>query len=341
MMPFFVERVGALTAAGQSVEETVANIAAGMCRYRGSPYASLTGAPYVVAPVLELTPALRGAERGMLLLEPAIDECVDGAGPELGRLAVLLSVDPAPSPIPDPRHAAIARAAEKAALHWAPLPAALKRTLDARGLSAAGLEVIPATAGWPLPLERAAALLEGGVADRVLLCAVSSACEPARLDWLALLDRLSPPPLQRPLVGGEAGVALLLGREPSPVAIGAVACQREAADETASRRAEPLTEVVRQAVELGGVAGKPAVWIDLPDGRHLAKEWLFASTRIFGARKLIPDMVYPAHILGHLGAATLPLYVALASRANRLPSLVVSMSDGPRRTAISVTANDG
>lgn len=340
-MSIFVEAVGAFTAAGWSADEARANIDAGMCRFRRSRYTGIQGAPHVVAPAIELSPAIKGTERGVLLLEPALGECLAKGRAAEGTLAVLLSLDAAPTSIPDARYAAIGRAARELSDQWAGMASAARELLLRRGLASVRLEVVSASSGTTAPFERASQLLEDGAVDRVLLLAVSSSCEPARLDWHAFLSKVAQPSSEPSFVGGEAGVALLLGRGPAGTAMRTTSTRPLGHSPPASngsdhRRAEPLTEVVGQAVERAAWSLGVDVWIDLPDCRTAAREWTFASTRVFGARGIIPRVIRPAHLLGFLGAATLPLYVALASRPPSGPTLVVSVADASCRTTVSL-----
>ena len=179
-MSLVIAKAAAITGIGHSLEETWASLETGVCRYRRSPFVGLLGERHRISAVLDPSHRVSGAARGLLLATPALEACL----PSLrgGRIALLLALDS----LEDPRPAILAPLAgiaENALNAWAPLADQVADWLATREAPVAHVETH--RGGGPACLhllDRAAALLESGSFDRVLLGAVSSSCEAPLLD---------------------------------------------------------------------------------------------------------------------------------------------------------------
>ncbi len=153
---------------------------------------------------------------------------------------------------------------------------------------------------------------------------------------MGLLARARAPHESHPIVGGECGVVLALAAEGGARIAGRAALLEERALSGAAIRAETLTAAMRSSMGKELSTEGTVVLLDVPDSRMLGREWAAANVRTFGSHGRVPEVIRPVAAFGEQGPATLLLYAAFAVETKRLPALLISLSDGPFRSAISI-----
>lgn len=299
------------TAVGETLEETLVSLSAGVRRVR-----RIDGdIPTQVAAAVPLDRAVHArtkllCEGALAGLRPARDQ----------RFGLLLAVDMLAPSLPPADVGPELRAPE-----WAALVAPLVR-LDRERLSAARafaqdgrfaravVEASDSTLATRL-LTQARDWLESGEVDRCLVGGVSTSCAPAVLDWRTRgpVAKLFGP------IAGEAAVFLELARAPEAAPDGLPAIVAHACGMGTRERPLALEEVVEAALaadsDLASSLGR--VVLD-SNGVVRGKEaWAVASTRTLGRRGLTVPVLEPLLGLGDVGTATLPLLAAYAIHASR------------------------
>jgi 3-oxoacyl-[acyl-carrier-protein] synthase-1 len=113
-----------------------------------------------------------------------------------------------------------------------------------------------------------------------------------------------------------------------------------------------LCEAIRQTAERagrGGASVPPATWVlsDQNGERHRAREWALAVTRLHALLDPGLDLWHPAENFGDTGAASVPLFAAMAAETFRREAapgshaLLLASSDGPARAGVLLRGRDG
>ncbi|GJH21756.1 hypothetical protein CBA19CS22_34460 [Caballeronia novacaledonica] len=172
----------------------------------------------------------------------------------------------------------------------------------------------------------ARALIERGVAQRVIVAGVDSFLHRATLRAYAERRRLMTPGNSNGFFAGEAGCAVAVGatgtHDGSELVIRGIGMANESAtiDGTEPLRARGLTIAVRQALENAGVGLTDVAYrlTDLSGEHYKFKEAVFTEGRLNGEPRDKPlDLWHPIEYLGEIGAAILPCLLAQALHAAR------------------------
>jgi 3-oxoacyl-[acyl-carrier-protein] synthase-1 len=208
-------------------------------------------------------------------------------------------------------------------------------------------------AGGAFALAWAVQQLAAGKADICLVAGVDSYCHPHAMEWLDTQRRLLGAASRSGFVPGEAAACLLLGTQRAVHAAGAAPLLRlrdvaVGIEPCAIGSGRPcfgvgLSAVVRQAVHsLARGEGRIGSTIcDLNGERYRSEEWGFTCLRAGDCFDDPTAYLAPATGWGDVGAASLPLFAALAwqarARAREAPAspltLVIAGSDGGERGA--------
>jgi 3-oxoacyl-[acyl-carrier-protein] synthase I len=164
-------------------------------------------------------------------------------------------------------------------------------------------------------VQRAAAALAAGSAERALVVAVDAMTDPLTLQWLAASGRLKTDENPTGVSPGEAAGCFLLETPPSAkrrgapsictVSSAARATEPIAEDPLGARSGRALADTIRGALEkVGGPAPHAAeVFADLNGETWRAQEWGMALVRL-GSTLVIPRLHLAAASLGDTGAAS-------------------------------------
>lgn len=206
--------------------------------------------------------------------------------------------------------------------------------------------------GGALALAAALEAIRGGL-DPVMVGAVDSYFHPDTLEWLDRELRLHSMTAENGFIPGEGGAFLLLG-----TSLGLAGMPRMAHVLDVASAAEPspygseqpclargITQAARAVLSSLGTASQVG-WIltDVVDERHRVDEWAFAAARIAPALRPAYRHEQPLLLLGDLGAATVPMMLALAAvrwQTGSAPddlALLAAHSEGPLRTAVLAAA---
>lgn len=345
--------IGAFTPVGGDARSTAAAVRAGLCGFSEHAYMIDTaGEPMRVAQVSGVDAGLRGAERLVALLAPALTEALaDGLSPSRqktgdhdGRIGVAIAWPPARPGGPD-----------DAAGSTDAVRALCRDRLGARlgpfQLFASG------HAGGFEALDQARAWLRAGQVDAVVVAGVDSYLAPETLEWLEAEEQLhGAGPLNNAwgFIPGEAAGALLLARAGDAASGGgwadvlAVGLGRESKLNKSGEVCigEGLTQALRRALDempAGGVIDN--VVCDMNGEAYRADEYGFSGLRVRDRLRDPTDFLAPADCWGDVGAAGLPLHLLLAASACRKGhakgplTLLWGSSDGGGRGAAVIRAD--
>ena len=324
-----VATTGARTALGRSAMQTGLLLRTGMPAMAASPLADEKGEQVTMCFDPTLDPMLVGDARAAALAIPALEEALAplGEGIRALRMELVLCLDgtsgPAAARGEPVRGAALAARVHARARELAP---GIALEICARG-----------AAGAAFVLPQALDALVARRVDAILLGGIHSDYDPATIAALEAQGRLFSPTNLDALVPGEAAAFVLLTREDvarriAPRAGGGEPrlAARIAAVGTGMERATPdndvtpfeaigLTSAIRSAaaeLEQRGMKSGWAITDHTFETRRM-HEWQAMMTRthaLWGEPGVIDS---PAQRIGHLGAAALPLAMALASEAWR------------------------
>lgn len=364
--------IGAFTPVGGDARSTAAAVRAGLCGFREHAYmVDTAGEPMRIAQVAAIDAGLRGAQRLVALLKPAMKEALadlparsrTGVGREV-RIGVAVALPPPRPGGPDDTTGCATEAV---------------RTLcrDGLGERLGPFQVFPSGhAGGFEALDQARAWLRAGQADAVVVAGVDSYLAPETLEWLEAEEQLHGAGRLNNAWGfipGEAAGALLLARAgdaatgegtspasmstPSPTSTGrpsavwgevlAVGLGRESKLNKSGEVCigEGLTQALRRALdEVPEELVIDNVVCDMNGEAYRADEYGFSGLRVRDRLRDPTDFLAPADCWGDVGAAGLPLHLLLAASACRKGhakgplTLLWGSSDGGGRGAAVIRA---
>jgi 3-oxoacyl-[acyl-carrier-protein] synthase I len=314
--------VGARTSVGLTARHTAFLLRCGVAGFHEAPLLDTHDEPVTIGSVPTLDPLLVGADRVLLLAQAALDEALDGLGARVAglRVHVVLGLD--------------AILGRKVGMTPAPadtLASAVRQHVMKRGPADVTVEGVARGEAAPgLRLTAACEELARGEADVVLLGGAHSDYDPEIIQGLSSLGRLFGAGNINGVIPGEAAAFLVLAtpafarkHELAPCAwLHAVGTGFEKAgpdnDEPA---AEALGITMAVEIAAAGLEAEKlrAGWMltDLTAEMHRQMEWQSAfvrAQRFLGPPQWVDSH---AHKLGRMGAASLPLHIAIASTAWR------------------------
>lgn len=329
-----VVKVGARTPIGLNARQTGFLLRAGFPAMAEAPLANAAGEAITMGLVPTIDPRVVGPERLALLAAPAFEE----VALPLGEVQALV-------------HIALDEGYAEGRAAAQVLAAAVKRAMPA-----ATVEILPrgeAALGALLP-EALRALSSRG-AEAVILGGVHSDYDPRVIAALEESGRLFSPENLDSRIPGEAAAFFVLMRDADagrrglgPLArvlgVGAGRERVKAEDEGPAYEAFGLTSAMQQAAAPLAKSGQTAGWMltDMTGEMRRLREWEAAFVRaqdVLGSPYFIDS---PAQRVGYLGAAALPLFVAMAATAwehGYAPSSVAiaaAGSDGGERAAVAL-----
>jgi 3-oxoacyl-[acyl-carrier-protein] synthase-1 len=331
--------VGARTSVGLKAKHTAFLLRCGAAGFHEAPLIDSEDEPVTIGSVPTLDPLLVGADRVRRLAEAALDEALEELGAHVAgaRLRVVLGLD---------EH--LGRKTGPAQPTQADLLAGeIREVLVKRGAAAVTVEAVPrgeASAG--LRLQAACDELSGRGVDLVLLGGAHSDYDPEIIQRLSALGRLFGAGNVNGVIPGESAAFVVLAtpsfagqRDLAPRALlHAIGTGFEKAgpdnDHPASE-ALGITQAVRTATGAMESEKLRAGWIltDMTAEVHRVFEWQTAFVR---AQRFLchPQWIdAPAQKLGRLGAAALPVQIAIAATAWRY-------GFGPHSRALSMVGSD-
>jgi 3-oxoacyl-[acyl-carrier-protein] synthase-1 len=330
--------VGARTSVGATARHTAFLLRAGVAGFHEAPLLDSDEEPVTFGSVPMLDPLLVGAERARLLAQAALDEALDVLGERIVglRIRIVLGLDavlgvkvglmPAPAD-------ALAEAIRQHTMKRKPAAVVVEGV--AKGEAAPGLRLGPACEE-----------LARGEVDVVLLGGAHSDYDPAIIQRLSSLGRLFGAGNVNGVIPGESAAFLVLTTagfarkhdlEPWAWLHGVGTGFEKAGpdnDEPASQ-AIGLTLAVESATRGMQPDKDRAGWMltDMTAEVHRVLEWqavFIRAQRFLGPPQWVDAL---AHKLGRLGAAALPLHVAVAATAWR-------HGFGPHPLALSTVGSD-
>jgi 3-oxoacyl-[acyl-carrier-protein] synthase-1 len=330
--------VGARTSVGLTAKHTAFLLRAGSAGFHEAPLLDTEDEPVTIGSVPTLDPLLVGADRVTVLAQAALDEALEALGPRVAglRVRVVLGLDEhlgrkepgKPSQadlIAGELHARVTKLG----------PAAVTVEGVARGEASAGLR-----------LQAACEELTGGGVDVVLLGGAHSDYDPEIVQRLSSAGRLFGAGNVNGVIPGESAAFVVLAtpsfarqRDLPPRArlhgIGTGFEKARPDNDLPASDAQGLTLAVRGATAAMEAEKLRAGWIltDMTAEVHRVYEWQTVFVR---AQRFLchPQWLEaPAQKLGRLGAAALPVQIAIASTAWR-------HGFGPHALALSMVGSD-
>jgi len=339
--------LGASTPIGRNVWASAAAARAGICGFSEHPFMIDTaGEPMRVARAPWLDVDVEGVERYGELLLPAIEEAITPllARPQGHEARIGLALG-----LPPPRPGKPEALSED-----------LLRTISDRfsGIFAAARRYEVGHAAGHLALDDAIKACAGHALDGCVVACVDSYLAPETLDWVEECDQLhGAGPLNNAwgLVPGEAAGAVLvttktvakrLGLAVFGEVIGVGIAHEEKRIKTDSVCiGEALTKAFRTALSsLAPNEQVHNVFCDLNGEAYRADEYGFTALRTKARFRAATDFVAPADCWGDIGAAGVPLHMALAVISHRKRygkgpvSLVWASSESGERGAALIRA---
>jgi 3-oxoacyl-[acyl-carrier-protein] synthase-1 len=330
--------VGARTAVGLTAKHTCFLLRCGAAGFHETPLLDSNDEPVTIGSVPVLEPRMVGAERVQLLAEAAFDEAVEALGDRLAgvRMRIILGLD---------EH--LGRKAGTSRTEADGIAANLNDHARRRGVKAVVTEAPTrgeASAG--LRLAAACEELAAGGVDVVLLGGAHSDYDPAIVQRLSSLGRLFGSGNINGVIPGEcAAFAVLaaagfarkhdLSVRARLHSVGTGFEKANPDNDLPATEAQGLTLALRQATAPLASENLAAGWLltDMTPEVHRLLEWQTVWVR---AQKVMcaPQWI-DAHAtrLGRLGAAALPLHVAIASTEWR-------HGFGPHGLALSLVGSD-
>lgn len=327
-----IVKVGARTPIGLDAPQTGFLLRAGFPAVAEAPLADAAGEAITMGFVPTLDPRLVGPDRLAQLAAPAFKEAAKPIGDARTLIHIAL----------DEQYAGGRAAAQQVAY------------VVKRALPAATAEIHPLDeAAFGALLPEALQALSSRQADAVILGGVHSDYDPGAIAALEESGRLFSPGNLDARIPGEAAAFLVLMRDADagrrglrPLArVLGVGTGRERAAQDDGRPAYEafgLTSALQQAAAPLAKSGQTAGWMltDLTGEMWRLREWQAAFVRAQGELGQPYIIDSPAQRIGYLGAAAMPLFVAMAATAweyDYAPSPVVMITaagDGGARAAV-------
>jgi 3-oxoacyl-[acyl-carrier-protein] synthase-1 len=340
---------GARTPLGGTLVETAFLLRTGIAAIAAAPLADAEGEQITMCFDKALDPYLVGDERAAELAAPALAEALSQLGEEGESLSLrlLLCVDA-------PWRRIERGAAARGALLAQRLHARARET--APGIT---LEVCArGSAGAAFALPKALEALASRQMDALVLGGVHTDYDPATISAMAEQGRLYGPKSLDAMIPGEAAAFVVLMREDTArrlhldaaariAGIGTAVAKARADNDESVMDARGLTAAVRAAATELAAEQLRAGWILTDHTFESARilEWQTMATRahtLFGSPYFLES---PGQRLGHLGAASLPLSIALAAegwKRGYAPSAIamaLAGSDAGERGAVLLVSN--
>lgn len=346
----YVAAAGVRTALGQTTVQTAMLLRTGVAAISAAPLVDAAGEQVTMCFDPTLDPYLVGEERAAALAAPALAEALEPLGEAMGALSLsmrlLLCVD-----------------GRRAGVRGGPAPGALLAArvhTQAREIAPGiALEVTargPAGAAFALP--KALDDLAARRIDALVLGGVHSDYDPEIIAALGEEGRLFSAQNLDALIPGEAAAFVVLTREETARRAGIQAAARLSGLGTGMERARPdndesafeahgLIAAVRAAAEEAAENQLRVGWAiaDHTFETRRVYEWQAMLTRTHALWGAPHHVESPAQRLGHLGAAAMPLQMALAAegwKRGYAPSgmaLCFAGSDSGERGAILMLTN--
>jgi 3-oxoacyl-[acyl-carrier-protein] synthase I len=339
---------GARTALGSTLTETAFLLRTGITAIGSAPLADAAGEPVTMCFDPTLDPYLTGEDRAAELAAPALREALGQLGEQVDTLNMRLVLC-----LDTPRAVAKGEATPGALL------ASRVHTRAREMAPGIPIEIVArgsASAAHALP--RAFEGLYAQKLDAVILGGVHSDYDPRTIAALEFDKRLFSTQNLDALIPGEAAAFVILCREDAARRLGLSAAARIAGVGTAMDRSRPdndessfealgLTAAVRAALADLATDGLRAGWAitDHTFESRRVFEWQTMMTRTHTLWGSPHHVESPAQRLGHLGAASLPLGMALAAEGWKrawAPSAIavcLAGSDGGERGAVALYSN--
>ncbi|AUX42162.1 hypothetical protein SOCE26_035890 [Sorangium cellulosum] len=343
-----VVAAGAITPIGLSSLDTAFSHRASAAAMRESPLVDAEGEPITMCFLPTLDPLVTGAERAALLAARALDEALEKLGPAAPPLRVQLAL------CLDEQLGQRAPGGEASAQR---LAADLGARIRARAQEVAVKVSTRGAAGPGFLLPSLCESLAHGTIDAALLGGVHTDYDPARIAALDAAGRIFRSDNLDAFIPGECAAFVVLMRpdvarrcqlaERAQIVGLATAHERARPDnDEPAFQAAGLTAALRTALAPLADRGLRAGWVltDLTfeTFRHFELQAAAARTQRFFCE---PQQVEsPAQRMGHLGAAAMPLHLAIASEAflrgfaPHPVAVSLAGSDGGERAAVAVMA---
>jgi 3-oxoacyl-[acyl-carrier-protein] synthase I len=330
--------VGARTSVGLTAKHTAFLLRCGAAGFHEAPLLDANEEPVTIGSVPILDPRLVGADRVQLLAEAALDEALEALGdllPSL-KMRVVLGLD---------EH--LGRKVDASPTEADRIAMALSDHARKRGVSAVVVEGVARGEAAPgLRLAAACEELATGNVDVVLLGGAHSDYDPPIVQRLSSLGRLFGTGNINGVIPGEcAAFAVLVPagfarKHDLPVrarlhSIGTGFEKANPDNDLPAADAQGLTLAMRQAAAPLESEKLAAGWLltDMTPEMHRIREWQTVWTR---AQKYLCEPQWidmHANRLGRMGAAALPLHVAIMSTEWR-------HGFGPHGMALSLVGSD-
>jgi 3-oxoacyl-[acyl-carrier-protein] synthase-1 len=342
----YVAALGASTPVGRDAWSSAAAVRAGISGFGEYPRAlDSAGEPVRVAAAPWIDGQCAGCERFEALLFPAVEQALAPCVPAPADIRVALALA-----VPAARPG---------------LPGDLERSLRDRIASrfssrftAVGTFALGHASGV-VAMEAACRGISDGTFDACVVAGVESYLAPETLEWLERRDQLHGAGALNNAWGfvpGEGAGAVLLVGAPGAARLHADALARLLAVATSVEPSpmgaetvctgEGLTAAFREALAALPPGSKVTdIFCDMNGEPYRADEFAFAALRTNECFRSASDFVAPADCWGDVGAASVPLVVALsviASRkayANGLFALVWASSEHGERGAVLIECN--
>jgi 3-oxoacyl-[acyl-carrier-protein] synthase-1 len=324
--------VGARTAVGLNARQTGFLLRAGYPAMAEAPLASAEGEAITMAFVPTLDGQLTGAERLAALARPAFEEAVAPIRDLTAEVHVVLDEGLEEAPF-------AARLLEATLGHAMP-----KANVIVEASGEASIATLASAALQTLKARRADAVVIGAVHSDYDPRAIAALEESGRLFSRENLDARIPGEAAAFFVLMRAAEAARHGLVPRAriVGIGTGRARARFDNDVPAHEAQGLTAAVQKAAEPCAAEGSTVGWImtDLTFEMWRQLEWqsVFMRVQDVLGRPYYADA--PAQRIGYLGAAALPLFVAMAATAWRhgyapAPLLLVAAgSEGGERAAL-------
>jgi 3-oxoacyl-[acyl-carrier-protein] synthase-1 len=340
---------GARTPLGGTLVETAFLLRTGIAAIAASPLADAEGEQVTMCFDKALDPYLIGEERAEALAAPALAEALAGLGEEGQSLSMrlLLCLDAPLQPTARGEQAPGTLVAQRLHTRARELSPGIALEICARG-----------SAGAAFALPKALDALATRQIEALVLGGVHTDYDPATIAALAAQGRLYGPKSLDALIPGETAAFVVLMREDTARRLRLEPAARVSGIGTAMARARPdndegvmdakgLTAAVRAAAAELAAEQLRAGWM-ITDHTFESSRILEWQTMAIRAHTLFGSPYYlesPAQRLGHLGAASLPLAIALAAEgwkrayAPSAIAMALAGSDAGERGAVLLVSN--